>query len=345
MTKSGAIVAALRNRLAQGDYDLRPFPAERDLAAEFAVSYMTARKVVAQLIAEGLLARAGRGRAAPAPGGQAGRPLIALLAFGWPVRPFLHLQRALAGAAQARGLACSHQRFTHWDDPTVNHVLARSLGVLILPPADDLPESAVERIVRAPARTVVVGADLSARGIRGIDHLPAAGVRLLLDHLAARGHRRLAVLNVQPHDHAIRARLAEVQVWARSHMPVEVVDRPVASGEDALEPARDAAAAILDRADRATGCIGTTLFAAQGLLRAGADRGLAVGPDFAVAAMDGESMAGLLVPAITSVDSSGMAEAAAAAVDWMAGLASWDAPLFRRCQGVLVERESTAARH
>lgn len=344
MTKSEGIVAALRNRLAKGDYDLRPFPAERDLALEFAISYMTARKVVAQLLGEGLLARSGRGRAVPAAGGRGGRPLVTLLAHGWPVRPFLSLHRALQQACQAHGLACSHQRFTHWDDPTVNHALAGSQGVLVLPPADDLPAAVVERIAGARARTAIVGADLSEHGIRGLDHLPAASVRLLLDHLAGRGHRRLAVLNVQPHDHAIRARLAEVQVWARAHLPVEVVDRPVASGEDALEPARAAAAAMLERADHATACIGTTLFAAQGLLRAGADRGLAAGPDFAVAAMDGEHMAGLLVPSITSVDSSGLAAAAQAAVAWMAGREAWEAPLFRRCQGVLVERESTAGR-
>ena len=343
MTKSDSILAALRNRLAQGDYAVRPFPAERDLASEFAVSYMTARKVVAQLMREGLLVRSGRGRATPAAQGEAGRPILSLLAYGWPARAFVRLPQLLLTAASACDLACSHQRFTHWDDPVVNHTLARSRGVLILPPADDVPAAVVERLVHSGCKTAVIGTDLSSHGLMSIDHLPATAVRTALDHLSERGHRRLAVVNVQPHDHAIRARLAEVQVWARAHGPVELIDQPVTHGTDPLEPACAAAARLFASQQRATGVLGLTLHAALGAQRAAADRGIRVGPDFALAALDGENLAAHLVPSLTTVDSTGLPEAIANAAAWMSGAIN-DPPLLVRCAVTLHVRESTAER-
>ena len=57
MRKCSQVVDLLRSRIAQGDYALKTFPAERQLAAETGVCYMTARRAVKDLVESGLWIR------------------------------------------------------------------------------------------------------------------------------------------------------------------------------------------------------------------------------------------------------------------------------------------------
>lgn len=340
MVKYERLAEILRQRLAAGDYALRPFPAERDLAAELGASYLTARKAVLQLLAEGLLVRCGRGRAVPAGGCGSARPTLALLAHGWPTRGLLRLERAFAAAAAAVGLPCRSQRFFHWDDPVLVETLSRSAGTLLLPPAEDPTPGAAALLHESRTRVVVVGPDFGPLGLHGIDHLPPAGVRLGLDHLVALGHRRLLVANVQPHCHDMRARLAEVQAWVRAHpgLEVAVADRPVVSGTDTVPAARALARALLAGPGRASAALGLTLPMAMGLLRGAADLGI---HGLAVVAIDGEDLADELVPALSAVEIGGLEEALAMAAGWMAG-GAWSGPARLRCPPRLAVRETSS---
>src|SRR5476649_2533589 len=62
MSKYAIIADLLRTRIAQGDYALNTIPAERQLAAETGVSYMTARRAVKELLSDGWIVRAPNGR-------------------------------------------------------------------------------------------------------------------------------------------------------------------------------------------------------------------------------------------------------------------------------------------
>lgn len=342
MVKSERIAAVLRDRLVRGDYALRAFPSERDLAAELGVSYLTARKAVIQLILEGVLERAGRGRAKPSPDVGSGRPTLAMLAPAYPSRCIHRFQELLSAAAARHRYACQSLRFIHWDEPVVAEVLRHSRGVLMVMPPGEVPAAMVAMLRESRARVAVVGQDLSRHGLPAIDHLPAMGMRLALDHFAARGRRQVAVLNTQPHDHAIHARLAEAQVWARAHPDVRMTihDHAVAPFDDALPAARQAARRLLSGRQGPDAVLGVTLMAAMGTLRAAADLGLADAARPAVAAMDGEDLADELVPAITTVDGTGHDAAIADTVRWMMG-GAWQGPLIRPCPPRLTVRESS----
>lgn len=346
MVRSERLAEILRQRLAAGTYDLRPFPAERDLAAELGGSYLTVRKAVQQLIVEGHLTRIGRSRAAPLQRDQ--RPLITVLACDWPSPWILDLRLAMQAAAEQAGCAFRTQHYLHWDDPAISEAIQRSTGVLFVPLASDLPERLLATLHEARARIVVATADLRAHGLATLDRLPATAVRVALDHLYALGHRRLTVFNVQPIDQTIRTRLDEARAWARHHplADLDFAGEPVTSGLHPLPSARQQAGAIIAHL-RQRAVLGLTLPAAMGVVRAAADHGLHVGRELAVAVIDGEGFAVDLVPSLTAVDYDPVSLAAnlRTAVAWMRDTATADSisvPHVYTTTPRLTMRESTA---
>jgi DNA-binding LacI/PurR family transcriptional regulator len=295
VVRSERIAEILRQRLAAGDYALRAFPAERDLACELGASYLTARKAVQQLIAEGLLRRAARGRAEPVTHDH--RPIIAYLCPDWPSLWSLQLRQAIEAAAEAAGCAFITQHYLHWDDPCIGEVLRRAAGVLFVPLAEDAPQRVLASLAGGGARVLVSSSDLASHGLHTLDRLPASAVRVALDHLAARGHRRIWVFNVQPLDPTIRTRIDEARVWARRHpqSDVTVLGTAVASGVSTWQTALEQARVLLADPHPAPAVLGLTLPAAQGMVRAAADRGMLSA--LAIATIDGEDLAEHLVPA------------------------------------------------
>lgn len=339
MQKYERLVGILRQRLAEGAYASRPLPSERDLARELGVSYLTARKAVLQLIADGVLTRSGRGRAEPAAtDGPASGPLT-LLTYGWPSRSLLRIERAFASAAGARGLPFRCHRFLHWDDPNLTQTLARPGGTLLIPPAEDPTQAGTALLREARSRVVLVGGDGSPLGLHSIDPLPAAGVRLALDHLAELGHRHLAVANVQPHCPVMRGRLAEVHAWARTHPKIRLIltDQPVRSGDDSLSAACLLARSLLAGPDQPRAVLGLTLPMAMGAQRAAADLGRS---GIAVVAIDGQDMAECLVPSITAVEVGDLESVLASALAWMAG-GGWAGAQRLACPAHLARRETS----
>ena len=56
------IAEAVKRQIRNGDYLMDKVPSERKLAEAYAVSYMTARRTVQQLVADGALMRGENGR-------------------------------------------------------------------------------------------------------------------------------------------------------------------------------------------------------------------------------------------------------------------------------------------
>jgi hypothetical protein len=339
MQKYERLVSILRQRLADGDYATRPLPSERDLARELGVSYLTARKAVLQLIADGLLVRTGRGRAEPTLLDGSAHGELTLLTYGWPSRSLLRIERAFTDAATARHLAFRCHRFLHWDDHILTQILARPGGTLLVPPAEDPTQAGAALLREARTRVVLLGSDGSSLGLHSIDPLPADGIRLALDHLTALGHRRLAVANVQPHCPIIRARLAEAHAWTRAHPEIRLTlsDQPVRSGEDSLSAARLLARSLLTGPDPPNAVLGLTLPMAMGALRAAADLGEG---GIATVAIDGQDMADGLVPSITAVEIGDLESTLSTALVWMAG-GEWDGPQRLACPAHLAQRETS----
>jgi hypothetical protein len=243
--KASEVMAILEQRIRGGDYLVAPLPSGRELAAELGVSYVTARKAIGALQAQGLLTRGGNGRLVL--GGRRAGGQLAQLAFIAPNFPSLEVMRwrlAIDRLADEHPCAVKNHFFRHWHDPALIDIIERSDGAFLYPTAEQVPAAFAARL-RA-RRIVVIDQDWSALGVPSICCFPAAFVRTLLDHCRARGHRRIAVLNTQPHDSAIQARLAAYHGWAVDHdMVPHLIDAPVSVGEDPAVHAQAVLAAAL----------------------------------------------------------------------------------------------------
>lgn len=303
MVRFEQIADALRERVLSGHYETLKFPSERDLALEFAASYLTARKAVQYLIQQGLLTRTARGRATPATADARSR--IALLTHDWPSLWGLRLREAVGKAVSTAGLAFSTHHYLHWDDPCIADTLHLAAGVVFVPLSDAPPPRVLASLLDGPARVLALRGNLFQYGLQTFDRLPPAAVTMALDHFAACGHRRITVFNVQPDDAIIKLRHDEARNWARHHPDVALgfAGEAVASGQHALPAARIQARVLLANR-RPDAVLALTLPAAQGMLRAIADFDAGAGDRnrIAVAAIDGEDLADHLIPSITSVD-------------------------------------------
>ncbi len=126
-----------------------------------------------------------------------------------------------------------------------------------------------------------------------------AGVELAVDHLADRGHQRIAWVGWQKTSYIGEDRRSG---WVdRMHERGLSTTRLSARGEDTVEFGRRAAHALLDSDDpHAFVCVSDTV--AMGVLQAIADRGRQPGPhDVAVVGFDDSLAAQVIPPGLTSV--------------------------------------------
>lgn len=125
-----------------------------------------------------------------------------------------------------------------------------------------------------------------------------AGVRLAVDHLVERGHRRIAWVGWQKGMFIGEDRRSG---WAeRMHEHGLPTTRLSARGDDTIEFGRRAAHALLgSEHPSAFVCVSDTL--AMGVLRGLAERGLSPGRDLAVVGFDDSLAAQVCTPGLTSV--------------------------------------------
>jgi DNA-binding LacI/PurR family transcriptional regulator len=126
-----------------------------------------------------------------------------------------------------------------------------------------------------------------------------AGVRLAVDHVADRGHERIAWVGWQKSSTIGEDRRSG---WVdRMHERGLSTTGLSARGEDTIEFGRRAAHALLDSADpSAFVCVSDTI--AMGVLQALAERGRVPGPDgVAVVGFDDSQAAQVVPPGLTSV--------------------------------------------
>src|SRR5688572_12681344 len=131
MQKYEDIAYLLKKRVLNGDYSLKSLPAERELALEVGVSYMTVRRALKELVDDGFLIRQPNGRLGVgrvSDGG--GRHLqIALLAptFSSPV--IEQWQVAIDTVVGRLGGNVRPVLYMHWDDPALQDALVGFDGV------------------------------------------------------------------------------------------------------------------------------------------------------------------------------------------------------------------------
>lgn len=104
------IAEAVKRQIRNGDYLMDKVPSERKLAEAYAVSYMTARRTVQQLVADGALMRGENGRlnVNPAFAVSAEQCKVAMVLPNWPI-PSLDKWRRRSRKRSRRAAASSRR--------------------------------------------------------------------------------------------------------------------------------------------------------------------------------------------------------------------------------------------
>lgn len=332
------IADRLTNHIHSGAYVFRKFPGEEDLAREYDVSRTTLRRALKRLIDDNLLVRKENGRlevAQPEAAAEGVNKLALLIpSYGSPL--FAHWRAMLASIQDDGGAPPRQVSYQHWDDPLLWDALQGFSGSFLLPVAEPMAPMLLERMRALPRPPVILGEDFSAQGLPSVIPHPPVWVQKVLDHLAERGHRRIACVNVQPVDIDIEARIGQWRLWMAAHrLEGPLVNEPTASYDSPFEQGVRVMRTRLDGdsggvLDGATAVFCTTLPAAVGVYRAIYERGWKPGRELAVATLDGEDMAAALAPSLTAMARPDMTPQLRVCLDWIKSRGPWCGPLAMR---------------
>jgi LacI family transcriptional regulator len=230
-------------------------------------------------------------------------------------------------------------------DPERERMLARQLADqlvdgLIISPLD--PSDPAWADVGGLLPVVTVGDALPGPTVGEVLFDNRAGVGMVLEHLHALAHRRIAVMTPsRPSTPDRPAELVVAEVCNALGMAATVVNSP-----HSIEAATQVAADLLAVEPRPTAVFCLSDSIACGVYAAATARGLEIPRDLSVAGYDGHPIAAVVAPALTSVEW-GMPDVAASAASLLAaavaGRPRTGARARVRVAPALVERESTGA--
>lgn len=348
MAKFDQLSDQLRVRILHGDYTLRSLPAERQLATEHGVSYMTARRAIQNLIDDGLLVRGLNGRVEvnKCPENGKGHSPIALLSPAFDSPGFESWRQQLSRAVEARGGRIQHVLFKHWDDPVISEALKNFEGLFLLPSSESMPEFFIKQLVASDRRITVLDDDLSGVGLPSILPMPPAFTTHLLEYLRAEGFGSIDCLNTQPVHSVIDQRIGYWESWTRKNgISGELINEPV---EPYMQPYGRAREVMQTRlregrfTSEALFCV--TAPAAIGAMRALHDAGIRPGHDVGICCLaDVENTAEFQIPSLTTIEPGEVTSFITGCLNWMLGEAAvWEGSLLMQPESPrLVEREST----
>ncbi len=319
------VMSVIQQRILQGDYVLSPIPGERKIAEETGVSHMTARKAVRGLIEQKVLIRRPNGLLDihPKHHGDTGSAHFLLLYPAYASTHLIHLRQTVFEAAERHGLSMRPVQYVHWDDPVVASAATNPAGLIFIPSAVDVPQHVLTML--RSSKSVSLDLDLSDQDVPSICLFPDSHIIKVFDHLRQLGHRRVGCISTQYHNPEIERRIHLWRKWLERHdMTGELVERPTRSFADATPAAYDAMRELLDKGSlESTAFVGTTFPAAVGAIRACWERGLIVGQDVSICAINIESPARFMTPSITGLDTPNLSILLGKCFDWFTDDASW----------------------
>jgi DNA-binding LacI/PurR family transcriptional regulator len=318
-------MSVIERRIRQGDYVLSPIPGERKIAEETGVSHMTARKAVRVLIDQKVLIRRPNGSLDiyPSEQGDIGSGHFLLLYPAYASTYLTHLRQTVFEAAQEYGLSMRPVQYVHWDDPVVASAAANPAGLIFISSAVDVPDHVLTML--RSSKCVSLDLDLSDQDVPSIRLFPDAHIVNVFDHLRKLGHERIGCISTQHHNPEIDRR---IRLWReyleRYHMSGELLERPTRSFEDATPAAYDVMREMLEKGmPQSTAFVGTTFPAAVGAIRACWERGLTVGKDISICAINIESPARFMTPSVTGLDIPKLSKSLGKCFDWFTDDSDW----------------------
>jgi DNA-binding LacI/PurR family transcriptional regulator len=322
------VMSVIERRILQGDYVLSPIPGERKIAEETGVSHMTARKAVRGLLDRKVLIRRPNGQLEIHPGQQrdSGAAHFLLLYPAYASTYLTHLRQTVFEAAQQYGLSMRPVQYVHWDDPVVASATSNPAGLIFISSAENVPDHLLRMLVSS--KSVCLDCDLSDRGVPSIRLFPDAHIFKVFEYLRQLGHRRIGCISTQHHNPEIERRIRLWRQWlARHDMSGELLESPTRSFSDATPAAHELMGDLLKRGPLAsTAFVGTTFPAAVGAIRACWERGLVVGRDVSMCAINIEAPARFMTPSVTGLEAPKLTKLLSQCFDWFTNEREWTGP-------------------
>lgn len=340
MKKIDTVQNILVARLKGGDYGCVGIPSETQLALEFGVSRMTARKALLALEQTKMLERASNGRLTPAGRFDAAvLPRIVVLCPAWPNYPSGMMYQGLSKAAAEVGAQLRTVKFEQWNDPVITETLAGAMrtgkaaqpgiysGVVLFPSSEPMPEFLMNRLCEKRLRVLIVDEDYSSRGIVSLLPTPGSAATQVVKYLADISEGPIDCFNTQPVAdpertifHAWREELRRLGRGG------ELINDPVHPYENAMPKAAELArkyftgpGGLLPRA-----ILCTTDFVALSLLNVVNELGLPIGRELKVAAV--HSSGGFneyFSPSLTALADTDCADHFSRCFRWMVSGDAW----------------------
>lgn len=343
--KYKTVMSVIERRIRQGDYLLNPIPGERKIAEETGVSHMTARKAVRGLLDRKVLIRRPNGSLHIFPGYQSNGSASAHFILLYPAYAstyLTHLRQTVSEAAEQYGLGMRPVQYVHWDDPVVASAVTNPAGLILIPSSVDVPVHLLTSL-RA-SKGVLLDLDLSEYNVPSITLFPDAHILKVFDHVRKLGHRRIDCISTQHHNPEIDRRIRLWREWIERHdLTGQLHDHPTRSFADATPGAYDAMLSLLEAGSlEATAFIGTTFPAAVGAMRACWEKGLRVGKDVSICAINIEPPARFMTPSVTGLDTPNLTKLLRRCFDWFTGDQEWSGiKRLEASRAQFVEGEST----
>lgn len=346
MQRHEKIARDIYERILQGAYAFRDFPSDRELAKQSQASYMTARRAVQSLVDKNILSRNESGRVEIAQPDADAHPLrIAFLtpAFVSDVFSMWHLH--LRQAAESIGAVLRPLTYVHWDDFVLRDALTGFDGVFLVPVSEPLPPAMADFMRTLHRPPVILSEDFSVFGLPSVSIHPPRCTQLILDHLAERGHRRIDCLNVQPPSPESDIRIRQWRLWMETRgFEGELLDFPTENYASTLTAGYERMKRHWERGASATALYCVTIGAAIGAYRAMYERGWTPGREVALAVVDGEYMAPVMTPSLTSIAMPDPTPLLRLCCKWIRGGGPWSGPLLLQIPEIAVTaRESSRA--
>lgn len=296
------ITESIKRQIRNGDYLIEKVPSERKLADSFGVSYMTARRAVQQLIEDRFFLRCENGRLAigPAAVENAGRLNVVLVLPNWPIPSLDKWRKALYELVRERNGVLKTVYFDHEDDNVIQEALTGDFSRVFLE-LPIIPELTRQRLCGMRDKVVLFHHDLTDYGLTCLDAATAENMKLLVNHLYKYGHRKIALINTQPVNEIISARITAFQSGCDElGLDGTVFDFPVQPFERAdIQACRVVYSLLRNGKFTGTGIVTSTIEAAVGTLRAVYECGLQAGREISICSYDGYEHATLTIPSLT----------------------------------------------
>jgi DNA-binding LacI/PurR family transcriptional regulator len=233
-------------------------------------------------------------------------------------------------------------QYVHWDDPVVANAVTNPAGLILIPSSTDVPDHLLGAL-RA-SKSVSLDIDLSAHEVPSIRLFPDAHIAMVFEHLRALGHRRIDCISTQYHNPEIERRIRLWREWLEDHgLSGELHEQPTRSFADATPAAYDLVRELLDAGPlKATAFVGTTFPAAVGAMRACWEKGLVLGQDVSICAVNIEGPAKFMTPSVTGLDTPNLTKLLRHCFDWFSNDRDWSGnKRLEPNRGEFVQGEST----